>query len=199
MEVAPRLSLSRRASSSSLWTGRGSGTGSLSRHVVQQWPGRVRSRGLGQPRASLSGPEWEGSAQLQQLLVEQVRLQIGEVQVQQVVDAESQRLRSLVRDGMGRDLDRIAIRAMKGADDMSNRVSPRLLPLWQDEGGPCSAALRAWRFRGAPFEDGASCAALPPAGLSCLRSETPLPSLVCSARVWLVSGSEAAGRECACD
>jgi len=178
------VALFRGASSSASWTARSAkqgrgGAKQGGRDAATAFRGKPRSGGV--VRASLSEPEWEGSRQLQQLLVEQVRVQIGEVQVQQVVDAESQRLRSLVRDGMGRDLDRIATRAMKGADDMTHRVRPtpthrggRLPPTGGARGG---GGLLRWTQLGAcsgeplvrPWLRRGSCACTSPrAPRSCL-------------------------------
>ncbi|GJP68269.1 hypothetical protein CLOP_g25003 [Closterium sp. NIES-67] len=79
-----------------------------------------RSRGWDDPNEGA-----RKSDEVQRMLVDIVRLQMGEVRMNSLVEERSARLRSIARDSH-EQLDRIADRTMKGVDDLSDRVLRQL-------------------------------------------------------------------------
>ncbi|CAI5469366.1 unnamed protein product [Closterium sp. Yama58-4] len=72
-----------------------------------------------------AGEESRRSDEVQRMLVDIVRLQMGEVRMNSLVEERSARLRRIARDSH-EQLDRIADRTMKGVDDLSDRVLRQL-------------------------------------------------------------------------
>ena len=68
------------------------------------------------------GRDGDGDQKLQQLLVDLVRVQCGEIRMTSLVEERQRRLRRIGVDS-AEELNRITHRAMKGVDELSNRVS----------------------------------------------------------------------------